>query len=374
MSSAWIFQKPEHVRDQGEDKAPWYVGWYEPSGRRRHKCCGAGLHGKKAAERRRHKLENELMTGTYQMETRKLWKEFRKEYDKRILAGRAGPTREQAKFALDHFERIIKPIRVLAINTQHVDDFIAARRQEPGIRKGETVSPATINKELRHLKAALRKPKRWGYLHAVPEVDMVGEPGKLPTYIPPDHFAKLYQACAEHARWPEDQPYPAADWWQALLITGHMTGWRIGQLLALKRSDVNLDAGTVVTRWETNKGKRDQIVPLHPFVVEHLKKLAGFSPYLFPWNHGRRRIYAELNRIQDAAGVRPTGKAHYGFHDVRRAFATMNADRMTPDALQALMQHKDYQTTQRYINMARQLTPAVQNLYVPDLGRKAGGS
>ena len=37
----------------------------------------------------------------------------------------------------------------------------------------------------------------------------------------------------------------------------------------------------------------------------------------------------------------------------------------TPDALQALMQHKDYQTTQRYINMARQLNPAVAELYVP---------
>ena len=42
---------------------------------------------------------------------------------------------------------------------------------------------------------------------------------------------------------------------------------------------------------------------------------------------------------------------------------------MNPDALQALMQHKDYQTTQRYINLARQLNPAVQALYVPDMPR-----
>ena len=36
------------------------------------------------------------------------------------------------------------------------------------------------------------------------------------------------------------------------------------------------------------------------------------------------------------------------------------------------MQHRDYQTTQRYINMARQLKPAVQKLYVPELGIVAG--
>jgi len=35
------------------------------------------------------------------------------------------------------------------------------------------------------------------------------------------------------------------------------------------------------------------------------------------------------------------------------------------------MQHKDYQTTQRYIAMARQLKPAAQNLFVPDLQGKA---
>jgi hypothetical protein len=46
------------------------------------------------------------------------------------------------------------------------------------------------------------------------------------------------------------------------------------------------------------------------------------------------------------------------------------ADKLTPDALQALMQHKDYQTTQRYINLARQLNPALQNLFVPDVRPK----
>jgi integrase len=71
----------------------------------------------------------------------------------------------------------------------------------------------------------------------------------------------------------------------------------------------------------------------------------------------------------DQAVIQPQtcAKPFYGFHDLRRAFATMNATTLTPDALQALMQHRDYQTTQRYINMARQLNPAVANLYVPTL-------
>ncbi len=33
------------------------------------------------------------------------------------------------------------------------------------------------------------------------------------------------------------------------------------------------------------------------------------------------------------------------------------------------MQHKDYSTTQKYINLARQLRPVMENLYVPILPR-----
>jgi hypothetical protein len=43
----------------------------------------------------------------------------------------------------------------------------------------------------------------------------------------------------------------------------------------------------------------------------------------------------------------------------------MNADVLTPDVLQAPMQQQDYQTTQRYINMARPLRPSAHQFFVP---------
>jgi len=46
---------------------------------------------------------------------------------------------------------------------------------------------------------------------------------------------------------------------------------------------------------------------------------------------------------------------------------------LTAEALQKLMRHKDYSTTQRYINIAGQLRGAVDGLRVPDvLTRKTG--
>jgi integrase len=193
----------------------------------------------------------------------------------------------------------------------------------------------------------------------------------------------IYGAC-DQARQPDDQPFPAAEWWRALLMTAYMTGWRIGDQLAMRKESVDLDGGTAITWHEDNKGKRDELVKLHPIVVEHLRRLTGFDSVFLPWNHHRRTLDEEFLRIQEAAGIKllcrnqkheHTPHCHvYSFHDLRRAFATMNANQLSADSLQALMRHKSYQTTQRYINMARQMDEAVAKLYVPDVetGRSLG--
>jgi integrase len=357
--SAWVFQRADQVAKYGEDVASWYVGWYNLEGKQRCKSCGPGAKGKDKAEKLRRKVEGELEGGRYREQVTKTWADFRAEYEAKVLDELAARTRWEVR------ERIIKPVRMLSIYTQTIDQFKATRRQEPGIRPGTVVSPATVNKNLRHLKAVFNVAREWGYLMTMPRFRMEREPQKLPTYVSPEHFALIYQAC-DQARLPRNlENMEVADWWRALLVFAYMTGWRIGAILALRREDLDLDAGTAFSRAEDNKGKRDQFLPLHPIVVEHLRRVANFGPTVFP-PYDRRRLFEEFARIQSLAGVRPArGKGHYGFHDLRRAFATMNADKLTPDALQALMQHKDYQTTQRYINMARQLKPAVAELYVP---------
>jgi integrase len=377
--STWTYQLPAQVRKRGAKKASWYVGWFTPDGKKRGKSCGPGFLGKAKANKLRQKIEVELEGGKYQEQLKRTWKEFKAEFRAKILEGKSGETRRVTLDALEHFERIVNPHRVLHIDTQSFDEYVAARRQEHGKKLGSVVSPATINKELRHLKAVMRVAHDWGYLPGLPKIRMEKVPKKLPTYVTGEHFAAIYRAC-EHAKLPNDQPFPAADWWRALVVTGYMTGWRASDMLGLKRTDADLDAGTAITRYEDNKGKRDELVKLHAVVVAHLRKLPGFDPCLFPWNWSRRRLQEEFARIQRKAGIRlpcrvrgehqHTPFCHvYGFHDLRRAFATMNADKLTADALQALMRHKSYTTTQIYINMARQMDEAVASLHVPEVLR-----
>ena len=367
---AWLFQDYRQRKLLG-DKCPWSVGWIDDEGKRRSKSIGS----KSAAQKFARRTEGQLAAGTYESKRNTKWDVFRKEYEAKGQPGATAGTREVASNAMDHFERLIKPARINAVSSRTFADYVAKRKAERigDPKTGQPVSPATINKELRHLRAVVRKAHKWGYLPKSPEIDFLKEPGKLATYITPEHFAKLYKA-ADAARWPADGHYATADWWRALFVMAYMTGWRIGQLMALRWADVDLDGRFALSRAADNKGKRDQRIPLHPIVVEHLRKLKAFSPTVFAWGHPRRALFDEFATIQAAAKAKPEGtKARYGFHDFRRAFATMNAATMSPDALQALMQHKDYQTTQRYINMARQLNPAVQSLFVPEMPKSGTG-
>jgi integrase len=373
-----LYQKPDDVRNLGEDAAPWLVGWYEPDGRRKSKTCGAGPRGKKTASRLAAKITAQLMTGTYQQKTTVLWDDFVNEYDRRILAGLEPTTRAEALLSLGHFARLVKPVRVYALDASHIDDFAAKRRKEPGRKGGETLSPATLNKDLRHVRAALNVAVEWGYLTKAPRFRMERTARRIPRYVTPEHFALIYDA-AGAARLPRDLPYLAADWWRGILLFAYMTGWRVGDLLGLRRADVDLERGYAITRAEVAKADRDDMVKLHPVLVEHLAGLAAFDPMMFPWHHNRRTLDDELDRLQAAAGIKlPCAKAHehtdachvYSWHDFRRAFATLNAGKLGPDALQALMRHKSYATTQVYISLARQVDEAVNKIHVPEVARR----
>src|SRR5262249_13704163 len=67
-----------------------------------------------------------------------------------------------------------------------IDTFVALRRKEPGLRQGDLVSPATVNHDLRHIKAVLAVPVEWGYLDKLPKFRFEKEPKKPPRYVTRD--------------------------------------------------------------------------------------------------------------------------------------------------------------------------------------------
>lgn len=233
----WIFQYKKEVAEKGPDQASWYISWYDLAGKRHSESCGPGARGQNRAEKRKRRIQSELDIGVHQPNSRRLWAEFQAEYEERILSGRAPKTRDAAIDSLGHFQRIIKPARVQSITTAMIDTFVAKRRLEPGKKPGSVVRPATINKDLRHIKAALRVAHDWGYLPEMPKIRMVKVPQTLPTYVTPEHFDLIYCKACDLAKFPQnpDQHYTQADWWRALVVTAYMTGLRVGEILAVRK-------------------------------------------------------------------------------------------------------------------------------------------
>ena len=323
-------------------------------------------------------LQAELDMGVHRAPTKTLRTEFVEQFERDVLPGLEPTSRRAYLEALKTFARHTDVTRIESIDTRMIDAFVARRRNDPGKKAGAAVSPATVAKDLRLIKAALGRAVDWGYLATLPKFRSVRQPEKIPRYVTVDDFATLYTRACPLARHPHEpgQAFSAEDWWKALIVTAFMTGLRVKELIAMRWEDIDLERGTVITRARDNKGKRDALLPLHPVVVEHLRRLGTTGERPLAWPHHERTLWAEWGRNQKAAGIHlpcqgdheHTDACHvYGFHDFRRAFATHNAPNLTPEALQKLMQHRSFKTTVGYINLTNQVNLAADRYVVPEV-------
>jgi hypothetical protein len=202
---AWLFQDSRQKEKLG-DKCPWSVAWYDAAGKKRSKTVGT----KSVAEKYRQQTIAKLSLGLTTTQERKRWDEFRKQFTEVILSAKSPSTATLYTDSINAFERIINPVYMDSIDTAAVDTFRAKRAKEAAnapirrkagsktpakpkaaAKKPRTVSPATVNRDLRHIRAALRKAWRWGYLPQPPEVTMLREPQRDPYFIDDATFASL---------------------------------------------------------------------------------------------------------------------------------------------------------------------------------------
>jgi hypothetical protein len=76
MPRVWVYQDQKQVAAHGDANAAWYVGFYDPAGKRKGRSCGVGAEGLKGANKLSTRIVAELLTGTYEASRRRQSKVF----------------------------------------------------------------------------------------------------------------------------------------------------------------------------------------------------------------------------------------------------------------------------------------------------------
>lgn len=188
----------------------------------------------------------------------------------------------------------------------------------------------------------------------------------LPKYLTPEEVDRLLAA--------PDVTAPAGLRDRALIELLYATGLRVSELLALRRQDVNLEAGTLTT---LGKGRKERLVPIGDeasqwvarYARESRPALLGTrtSPRLFVNARGgtgltRMGVWKLLARYGRQAGI---GRA-ISPHVLRHSFATHLLDRGADlRAIQMMLGHADLSTTQIYTHVLDARLRAVYEQHHP---------
>ena len=137
------------------------------------------------------------------------------------------------------------------------------------------------------------------------------------------------------------------DWIDTILILIY-TGFRIGELLEIKNSDIDLENRIVKGGLKTEAGK-DRLVPIHSKILELVKnRMDSNNEYLIVNFKGEQMKYNNYYREKFEPIMEELGMKHKP-HDTRHTFATLlsNAD-ANKTSVKKLIGHNSYTTTEKF--------------------------
>lgn len=243
---------------------------------------------------------------------------------------------ESVKGYLKGMKEFFGPYTLSKITPALIDEF----KQK---RKAEGVKPATIVRQLNIFKRMFNLArKRWMWVKEVPPVEMEPKADrKRLRYISFQEYHKLLDNCE--------------DWLKGIVTVAAWTGLRQGNVLNLKRHQVNLIARTISLDSSETKNGENLIIPVARPAFEVLKEVLKVahikSPYVFCKADGNPYYKMEVHRAFKEI-LKKAEIEDFRFHDLRHCFASWNRQAgVDIDTLADLMGHKDTRMTRRYAHI-----------------------
>jgi len=266
----------------------------------------------------------------------------------------------------DHLIPAFGGMRLDEIRVAQIEDFKADMRKKvsgKGKRK-KPLSPKTINNALTCLRKLLATAAEQGVIEHVPSIKW------LKVEKPPFDFLSFDEA--------ERLISSAEPEWRTMVALALKSGLRLGELMGLQWSDLDLTTGRLTVRrniWRgvtnTPKGGRSRTVDLPATMVRMLKEHRHLKgPYVFSDTTGAPLTEGDckwpLRRALTRAGI-SRDEGLIGWHDLRHTYASHLVMRGTPlKVVQELLGHSTIEMTMKYAHLSPEAKQqAVQCLDLP---------
>jgi integrase/recombinase XerD len=214
----------------------------------------------------------------------------------------------------------------------------------------EGLSPASVSRAVSAARGLFRFLMLDGHIQRHPAEDLNTPQGNayLPRFLTEEEMERLLAA--------PDVSTDEGIRDRAMMELMYAAGLRVSELVGLKRTDVNLDAGLVACH---GKGSKERRVPIGKSATHWLQQYAGVrarfgkgnNPHLFLNSMGARLTrnfaWAMIKRHAQSARL-----DHVSPHTLRHSFATHLLQRGADSrSVQALLGHSDISTTQIYTHI-----------------------
>ena len=375
MVVAAELRRVQVIKRPGGRSPYWYLRWWEPVGpgeKPRERWRSTRTSVRKRAEQLRRELERSLES-TPRPTAPLTWSQFEQEFLHYQAARAPLATVQFYRNSLRVFGRSASPESPNSVTTKVLDDFAAAR-----LANG--IAPATVNRDLRHVKAALNWAVRRGFLEKAPDFHGVAvrEPKKKPTVMPEGDFLALVNAA-------ESQPCVtkrrSGNWWRTFLYVGYYLGLRRGELLALSWRDVDVRRSTLQVQATSSKSRKERVLPMPDAIGRLLAQwrrscdVAGGDDAVFPWPFDTLNpLYDDWRLQQDAAGI--PRERQYAPKDLRSSCASMMIASSVPTmVVKDFLGHANVATTENYYVDTTPAMRAVANartVVFNDAGKQRG--
>lgn len=263
-----------------EKAGKWYMRFKNSEGKWRDRVTKA--RSKTEARRLADELERKAERQRLGMEERPpedgggtLW-ELLAWWLEKYSAGKPSHQRNWYTVRAHFMESALGAVRLVDLTPGKIETFMLEKESDLG--------PASVNHLRRYILTAFncaRRAGRYSGKNPAKDVKTRKVPRRVPDFLKPEEVAPMLAAL--HPRW------------RPLFATAIYTGLRKGELLALRKADVDLRNRllTVARSWDrdTTKGGHAEVIPIAAELVPYLAEALSLSPseLVFPGKDGRMR-------------------------------------------------------------------------------------